>query len=81
MLLDMRRASRCPAKSKRSGLQCRAPAVRGSSVCRMHGAGGGAPKGNRNALKHGLFTAEAIAARRLVAALTKQACETLAAIE
>jgi hypothetical protein len=27
MLLDMRRASRCRAKSKRSGLQCRAPAA------------------------------------------------------
>jgi hypothetical protein len=45
---------RCRARSKRSGLQCRSPAVKGHSVCRMHGAGGGAPKGNRNALKHGL---------------------------
>ena len=51
MLLDMHQALRCHAKSKRSGLRCQAPAVRGSSVCRMHGAGGGAPKGNRNALK------------------------------
>ena len=25
----------------------------GSSVCRMHGTGGGAPRGNQNALKHG----------------------------
>jgi uncharacterized protein YjcR len=41
----------------------------------MHGAGGGAPKGNRNALKHGLCTAEAIETRRIVAALTKQARE------
>jgi uncharacterized protein YjcR len=39
----------------------------------MHGAGGGAPKGNRNALKHGLYAAEAIETRRMVAALTKQA--------
>jgi uncharacterized protein YjcR len=46
--------------------------VRGSSVCRMHGAGGGAPKGNRNAHKHGGYTAEAIETRRMVAALTKQ---------
>ena len=45
MLLDMRQALRCHAKSKRSGIQCRAPAVRGHSICRMHGAGGGAPKG------------------------------------
>jgi hypothetical protein len=33
--------------------------------CRMHGGPSpGAPKGNRNAWKHGRFTAEAIARRR-----------------
>jgi hypothetical protein len=36
----------------------------GFSVCRMHGANGGAPKGNRNALKHGGFTAESLALKR-----------------
>jgi glucans biosynthesis protein len=41
----------------------------------MHGAGGGAPVGNRNALKHGLYTAEAVDERRTMAALTKQARE------
>ena len=81
MLLDMRQASRCHAKSKRSGLQCRAPAVRGHSVCRMHGAGGGAPKGNRNALKHGDFTAETLAFKKEIAALARMARETMAAIE
>ena len=40
--LNMHLALRCHAKSKRSGLRCRAPAVRGAEVCRMHGAGGGA---------------------------------------
>jgi uncharacterized protein YjcR len=39
----------------------------------MHGAGGGAPKGNRNALKHGLYTADAIETRRMIAELTRQA--------
>lgn len=35
--------------------------------CRMHGGPSpGAPKGNRNALKHGRYTGEAIAARREV---------------
>ena len=81
MLLHMRRASRCHAKSKRSGLQCRAPAVRGHSVCRMHGAAGGAPKGNRNALKHGARSAEALALRREIQALARLAHETMAAIE
>jgi hypothetical protein len=41
----------------------------------MPGAGGGAPKGNRNAFKHWLYPAEAIETRRAIAALTKQARE------
>jgi hypothetical protein len=73
LLLDMRRASRCHATSKRSGKRCRSPAVKGYEVCRMHGAGGGAPKGNRNTMTHGGYTAEAIRTRRMVAALTRQA--------
>jgi hypothetical protein len=75
MLLHMRRALRCSATSKRSGKPCESPAVRGHSVCRMHGAGGGGRKGNRNALRHGLYTSEAVDERRMVAALTKQARE------
>jgi uncharacterized protein YjcR len=81
MLLDMHQALRCHAKSKRSGLQCRAPAVQGSSVCRMHGTGGGAPRGNRNALKHGGFAAESIALKREIQGLARMARETMAAIE
>jgi hypothetical protein len=37
----------------------------------MHGAGGGAPKGNRNALKHGDFTAEGLALKREIQALAR----------
>jgi hypothetical protein len=38
----------------------------------MHGGRSpGAPKGNRNAFKHGRYTAEAIANRRGVAALIR----------
>jgi hypothetical protein len=55
--------------------------VRGSSICRMHGAGGGAPKGNRNALKHGNFTAEGLALKRQISALARMARETAAGIE
>ena len=47
----------------------------------MHGAAGGAPKGNRNALKHGDFTAEALALRKEISALARMARETMAAIE
>ncbi len=47
----------------------------------MHGAAGGAPKGNRNALKHGDFAAETLALRKEVQALARMARETMAAIE
>jgi len=80
MHLDMHRALRCHAKSKRSGLPCLAPAVRGAEVCRMHGAGGGARKGNKNAVKHGAMVAESIALRREVQALARMTRETMAAI-
>ena len=47
-------APRCTAKSKRTGKRCRAPAVRGCRVCRMHGARGGAPTGEQNGnYRHG----------------------------
>jgi uncharacterized protein YjcR len=44
----------------------------------MHGGmSSGAPKGNKNAFKHGRYTAEAIALRRDVAALLR-AMKTIA---
>jgi hypothetical protein len=56
---------RCGAKT-RSGKPCRSPSVAGKKRCRMHGGapGSGAPCGNTNVLKHGLYTREAIAERR-----------------
>ena len=75
--LPMHLAPRCQAKSKRSGKSCGSPAVRGKLVCRMHGAGGGAPRGNRNAQKHGRYAGEAIKSRRLVVALAKLARELI----
>jgi uncharacterized protein YjcR len=54
---------------------------RGFSVCRMHGAGGGAPSGNKNALKHGGFTAEGLALKKQIHALARTARETVAGIE
>jgi uncharacterized protein YjcR len=47
----------------------------------MHGAAGGAPKGNKNALKHGAHATAAIALRKHVQALARMARETMAAIE
>ena len=60
---------RCTARSKRSGQQCRGPAVRGKRVCRMHGGarGSGAPTGKQNGnYRHGARSAEAIALRRRI---------------
>ena len=69
---------RCGART-RSGSPCRSRAVRGKRRCRMHGgaAGSGAPTGNKNALRHGHYTAEAIAERRAVAALIRSSRATL----
>jgi uncharacterized protein YjcR len=55
--------------------------VRWASVCRMHGAGGGAPQGNRNALKHGKFTAEGLTLKRQINALARMTRATMRAIE
>jgi len=48
----------------------------GWRVCRMHSAGGGAPKGKHNGrYRSGLFTAEITEARRLIRALARAARE------
>jgi len=62
-------APRCLART-RSGRPCQAPAVRGKRRCRMHGGTNpGAPKGNRNAVKHGMRTAEHLALVRALRAM------------
>jgi len=67
---------RCGAKT-RSQTLCLSPAMHGKKRCRMHGGakGSGAPKGNRNALKNGHMTREAIAKRHEVRALLRQCRE------
>lgn len=70
----MHEALRCSATSKRTGLPCRNPAVRGWSVCRMHGAGGGAKPGKAHPnYKHGERSQEAVAIRKFVSALSGDA--------
>jgi hypothetical protein len=69
-------APRCTAQTKRTGLPCQAPAVNGWTVCRMHGAHGGAPSGPGNGMwRHGGRSAETILIRRLGAALSRMACD------
>jgi hypothetical protein len=64
---------RCDAKT-RSGKPCRSPSVHGKRRCRMHGGalGSGAPRANKNALKHGRYTREAIAERGHIRDLVRQ---------
>ena len=70
MLLDMQQAPRCLARTRRGSL-CQSPAMK-NGRCRMHGGTSpGAPKGNKNAYKHGHYTADAIARRRSIAMLIR----------
>lgn len=65
---------RCLAKN-RAGNPCQRPAMKHKRRCNLHGgaAGSGAQRGNRNALKHGHNTAEAMQVRRLVNEMLSEA--------
>ena len=78
----MRASPRCGAKT-RTGKPCQSPIVRGRKRCRMHGGarGSGARPGNRNALKHGFYGAEAVAERRRIRALMADLETQLASLE
>ncbi|WP_346658340.1 HGGxSTG domain-containing protein [Bradyrhizobium sp. 147] len=74
----MQSSPRCGART-RSGTVCRAPAMHGKVRCRMHGGArrSGAPKGNQNARKHGMFTKDSVAERRQVQVLLDEAWKLL----
>ena len=70
--LAMLKSRRCGAKT-RTGTPCRSPAMP-NGRCRMHGGKStGAPKGNKNAWKHGYYGATAKAERSRVKDLLKDA--------
>ena len=72
-------APRCSATSKRTRERCKAPALGGWTVCRFHGARGGAPKGKANgAYKHGLHTKEVREERQLLSNLLRQSRKVMA---
>ena len=78
----MRASRRCGART-RSGTPCQAPAVSGKARCRMHGGarGSGAPIGNQNARKHGMYTKVALEERQMVRRLIREMEERLQDIE
>lgn len=67
----LRDAARCHANAKRTGERCKCPAVNGWRVCRVHGAGGGAPSGTKHGgWKHGGRSKDVMA----LAALARMLC-------
>jgi len=73
------KARQCHATSKRTKRRCRGPAATGWSVCRFHGAGGGAPEGERNgAYRHGCFTKEMLEEMREFREILREARQALA---
>lgn len=84
-----RRPARAPAAAQtcgarlRDGSPCARPPVEGRRRCRSHGCAprAGAPKGNRNALKHGCFTAAEMARKRRISAFIRECNETLRAYD
>lgn len=73
---------RCSARSKRSGEPCKAPAVRGWTVCRFHGARGGGPQGAANGMfRNGRHTKEALASRVALSQLLRASRNLLSRIE
>ena len=78
----MHLAMRCKAHSKRTGLPCKSPAVHGWSVCRMHGAKGGARSGPQNGnYRHGYRTKEAIARSKATRFLLQFSRKTIESID
>jgi hypothetical protein len=78
---SFQKAPRCSATSKRTHERCKAPAVRGWTVCRFHGARGGAPPGKANgAYKHGLHTKEAREDRCSLSDLLRQSRKVMATL-
>jgi hypothetical protein len=70
---SFQKAPRCSATSKRTRERCKAPAVRGWTVCRFHGARGGGPKGERNGMyRHGLNTKEAMKERHSYSTIARK---------
>ncbi|MGN7614024.1 HGGxSTG domain-containing protein [Magnetococcales bacterium HHB-1] len=72
---------RCGAKT-RAGTPCQRFPLKGKKRCRLHGGmSPGAPKGNRNAWKHGYYSREAQEARRKISQLMREAQDTVEALQ
>jgi glucans biosynthesis protein len=78
----MRDSPRCGAQT-RKGTLCQSPAVSGKARCRMHGGakGSGAPRGNTNALKHGMYTKTFLEEQKELRSMIREMQESLQKID
>ncbi len=79
-------APRCGART-RKGTACVKAAVNGAARCRNHGGGknaegrgSGAPKGNKNAVKHGVYAVAAVQERANVRRFIKMGKQVVKAM-
>jgi hypothetical protein len=78
--LPMHKSPRCGART-RKGTPCKSPAMK-NGRCRMHGGPSpGAPKGNRNAWKHGRYSAREDGRRRYISELLRHTRKILEAVD
>jgi hypothetical protein len=74
---DLSQLPRCNAKAKSTGKKCRQPAM-ANGKCHWHGGKStGAPRGNRNSLRHGLYCEEVLAEKRRIKNLIRECREVL----
>ena len=78
---DIRSLPKCHAKAKSTGNRCGNIAMKGKGVCYIHGGKSpGGKLGNQNALKTGVYTAEAIAQKQFMRELIRETQELMAQI-
>ena len=77
--MQVKEDNRCLARTRKDKSSfCQARKVSGKKRCRMHGGtGDGAPKGNKNAFKHGKYSREAIEKRKSATKLKREFMELL----
>ncbi len=72
---------RCNAMAKSSGLRCKQPAMK-NGKCYWHGGKStGAPLGNINSLKHGMYTKESLERRKTLRKLLKICSDILNSLQ
>jgi len=81
--LQIKEDNRCLARTRKGkSTFCQARKVKGKKRCRMHGGtGDGAPKGNKNAFKHGKYSREVIEKRKSATKLKREFIELLRIIK